>query len=98
MRRAGRVVARALARVAAATRPGVTLRELDELGARTITREGATPSFLGYYPRFAPTPFPASLCLSVNEVIVHGIPDRHRLRAGDILSLSLIHISEPTRL
>ena len=68
-------------------RPGVTLRELDELGARTITREGATASFLGYHPRFAPTPFPASLCLSVNEVIVHGIPDRRRLREGDVLSI-----------
>ncbi|MFL5881509.1 MAG: type I methionyl aminopeptidase, partial [Actinomycetota bacterium] len=87
MRRAGRVVARALERVAAAVRPGVTLRELDELGARTITREGATASFLGYHPRFAPTPFPASLCLSVNEVIVHGIPDRRRLRDGDVLSI-----------
>ena len=87
MRRAGRVVARTLERVVAAVRPGVTLRELDELGARTIAREGATASFLGYHPRFAPTPFPASLCLSVNEVIVHGIPDRSRLRAGDVLSI-----------
>jgi methionyl aminopeptidase len=87
MRRAGQVVARTLERVAAAVRPGVTLRELDELGARTITGAGATASFLGYHPRFAPTPFPASLCLSVNEVIVHGIPDRTRLRAGDVLSI-----------
>jgi methionyl aminopeptidase len=87
MRRAGRVVARTLERVVAAVKPGVSLRELDELGARTITREGATASFLGYHPRFAPTPFPASLCLSVNEVIVHGIPDRTRLRAGDVLSI-----------
>jgi methionyl aminopeptidase len=87
MRRAGRVVARTLERVVAAVRPGATLRELDELGARTIAREGATASFLGYHPRFAPSPFPASLCLSVNEVIVHGIPDRRRLRAGDILSI-----------
>jgi methionyl aminopeptidase len=87
MRRAGRVVARTLERVVAAVRPGVTLRELDELGARTIAGEGAAASFLGYHPRFAPSPFPASLCLSVNEVIVHGIPDRARLRSGDILSI-----------
>ena len=87
MRRAGRVVARTLERVTAAVRPGVTLRELDELGSRTIAGEGATASFLGYHPRFAPTPFPASLCLSVNEVIVHGIPDRRRLRPGDVLSI-----------
>src|SRR4029450_13117752 len=81
MRRAGRVVARALERVVAAVRAGATLRERDERGPRTIAREGATASFLGYPPRFAPPPFPASLCLSVNEVIVHGIPDRHRPRA-----------------
>jgi methionyl aminopeptidase len=87
MRRAGRVVARTLQRVAAAVRPGVSLRELDELGAATIRQEGATASFLGYHPRFAPTPFPASLCLSANEVIVHGIPDRSRLRTGDVLSI-----------
>jgi methionyl aminopeptidase len=87
MRRAGRVVARTLERVVVAVRPGASLRELDELGARTITGEGATASFFGYHPRFAPTPFPASLCLSVNEVIVHGIPDRTRLRAGDVLSI-----------
>jgi methionyl aminopeptidase len=87
MRRAGRVVARTLERVVAAVRPGVSLRELDELGARTIRGEGATASFLGYHPRFAPTPFPASLCLSPNEVVVHGIPDRTRLRAGDVLSI-----------
>jgi methionyl aminopeptidase len=87
MRRAGRVVAHTLERVVAAVRPGVSLRELDQLGARTIAGEGATASFLGYHPRFAPTPFPASLCLSVNEVIVHGIPDGRRLRAGDILSI-----------
>src|SRR4029450_11323819 len=87
MRRAGRVVARTLERVVAAVRPGAPLRELDELGARTIAAEGATASFLGYHPRFAPSAFPASLCLSVNEVIVHGIPDRRRLRAGDLLSI-----------
>jgi methionyl aminopeptidase len=87
MRRAGRVVAHTLERVVAAVRPGVSLRELDDVGARTIAREGATASFLGYHPRFAPSPFPASLCLSVNEVIVHGIPDRSRLRAGDVLSI-----------
>jgi methionyl aminopeptidase len=87
MREAGRVVARALDAVKAAARPGVPLRELDELGEETIRGEGATPSFLGYRPRFAPTPFPGTLCLSPNNVIVHGIPGRYRLRAGDLLSI-----------
>ena len=81
MRRAGRVVARTLERVTAAVRPGVTLRELDELGPddRRRGRHRLVPRLP---PPVRPTPFPASLCLSVNEVIVHGIPDRHRLRAG----------------
>jgi methionyl aminopeptidase len=87
MREAGRVVARTLERVRAAVRPGVTLRELDRLGERTIREAGATPSFLGYLPHFAPTPFPGSLCLSPNDVIVHGIPDGTRLRDGDLLSI-----------
>jgi methionyl aminopeptidase len=87
IRAAGRVVARTLERVLAAVRPGVSLRELDQLGARTIREAGASASFLGYAPRFAPTPFPATLCLSVNDVIVHGIPDGTRLREGDLLSI-----------
>jgi methionyl aminopeptidase len=87
MRQAGRVVARTLAAVKDAVRPGVSLRELDALAEDTIRAAGATPSFLGYHPRFAPSPFPGTLCLSPNNVIVHGIPDRYRLRDGDILSI-----------
>src|SRR4029453_2928884 len=87
MRRAGRVVARTLERVVADVRPGMSLRELDQLGARTIAGEGATASFLGYHPRFAPTPVPARLRLSVTEALRHGLPDGRGLRAGDILSI-----------
>ena len=87
MREAGRVVARALEAVKAAVRPGVSLRELDAIGEETIRGAGATPSFLGYQPHFAPTPFRGTLCLSPNDVIVHGIPDDSRLREGDILSI-----------
>jgi methionyl aminopeptidase len=87
MRRAGQVVAHTLERVVAAVRPGRTLKELDQLAAATIRAAGATPSFLGYHPHFAPSPFPGTLCLSVNDVVVHGIPDRTRLREGDILSI-----------
>jgi len=87
MRAAGRVVAQTIERVRAAVRPGVTLRELDRLAEQTIRDAGATPSFLGYLPHFAPTPFPGSVCLSPNDVIVHGIPDRTRLRDGDLLSI-----------
>ncbi len=87
MREAGRVVARTLEAVNAAVGPGLSLLELDALAEETIRGEGATPSFLGYHPRFAPSPFPGTLCLSPNHVIVHGIPDRYRLREGDVLSI-----------
>jgi methionyl aminopeptidase len=87
MRAAGRVVGVTLRCVAAAAEPGVSLAELEAIGAACIKEHGATPSFLGYRPRWAPTPYPATLCLSVNDVIVHGIPNGRRLREGDILSI-----------
>jgi methionyl aminopeptidase len=87
MREAGRVVATVLAEVAAAARPGVKLIELDRLAAEVMVARGATSSFRGYHPSWAPTPYPAVLCLSINDAIVHGIPDRRALRAGDLLSI-----------
>lgn len=87
MREAGRVVGRTLQRVAGAARPGVPLARLDEIATDSIREHGAKPSFLHYHPRFAPYPFPAVLCLSVNEVVVHGIPDGRVLRDGDVLSI-----------
>lgn len=87
MREAGRVVAHALAAVREAAVPGATLRQLDTIAEEMIRASGATPSFLGYHPGFAPTPFPGSVCLSVNEVIVHGAPSDQRLRDGDLLSV-----------
>jgi methionyl aminopeptidase len=84
---AGQVVARALAAVRAAAAVGVTLRELDEIADRVIRDAGATPAFRGYHPHFAPTPFPGTICASVNEVIVHGIPDDTPLQDGDLLSI-----------
>ncbi|MEV5124261.1 type I methionyl aminopeptidase [Streptomyces decoyicus] len=87
MRVAGRVVADALAAAQAAAAPGVRLLDLDE-AAHTVLREaGAGSPFLGYQPSFATTPFPAVLCVSVNDAIVHGIPDASRLRDGDLVSI-----------
>ncbi|MET9292042.1 type I methionyl aminopeptidase [Streptomyces sp. NPDC003077] len=87
MRAAGRVVGTALEAVRAAAAPGVRLVDLDEV-ARTVLREtGATSPFLGYRPDFAPTPFPAVLCVSVNDAIVHGIPSTYALRDGDLVSV-----------
>lgn len=82
MRRAGLVVAEALAAVRAATRPGISTGELDQIAEDVIRSHGATPSFLGYHG------FPASICASVNAEIVHGIPSSSRILAdGDVLSV-----------
>ncbi len=87
MREAGRVVARTLAATAGAARAGVRLKDLDDQAAALIAELGAKPSFLGYHPSWSRTPYPGVLCLSVNDAIVHGIPDRRELRDGDILSI-----------
>lgn len=83
MRTAGLVVGRTLARLREAVRPGVTTAELDALAERSIREQGGVPSFLGYgHP-----PFPASICASVNEEVVHGIPGPRVLAEGDIISI-----------
>jgi methionyl aminopeptidase len=81
MRRAGLVVAEAHQAVRDALRPGVTTAELDAVAAAVIRDAGAIPSFLGYYD------YPAVLCVSVNEEIVHGIPGDRVIRAGDVVSV-----------
>lgn len=83
MRRAGAIVAEMLARCRAAVRPGVTTAELDRIGASVIAAHGATSSFLGYYG------YPATICTSVNEEIVHGIPGARKLREGDIVGIDV---------
>ncbi|WP_049576799.1 type I methionyl aminopeptidase [Nonomuraea sp. SBT364] len=87
MREAGRVVARALARIAEHAAVGVRVTELDDIAATVIAEAGATPAFLGYHPAFAPTPYPAVVCVSVNDAVVHGIPGRDRLADGDLVSV-----------
>ncbi|MBN0044551.1 type I methionyl aminopeptidase [Streptomyces actuosus] len=86
MHAAGQVVARALTAVEQAADVGVSLRELDEVAHDVLREAGASSPFLGYHPSFAPVPFPAVLCTSVNDAIVHGVPTDHRLRDGDLLS------------
>jgi methionyl aminopeptidase len=87
MYEAGQVVARALTAAQEAADVGVSLLELDEVAHDVLREAGATSPFLGYRPSFAPTPFPAVLCVSVNDAIVHGIPTRYRLRDGDLVSI-----------
>jgi methionyl aminopeptidase len=87
MREAGRVVARALAAARDAAGVGVSLVELDEAAHAVIRDAGARSPFLNYHPSFAPSPFPAVICASVNDIIVHGIPDSYTLRDGDLVSI-----------
>ena len=87
MREAGRVVARMLAAVREAAEVGVPLRELDATAREVLFAAGATSPFLGYRPHFAPTPFPAVICTSVNDAVVHGVPTEYRLHDGDLVSI-----------
>ena len=81
MRAAGRVVAQTLAELREAVAVGTTPADLDRIAARRIAESGATPSFLGYHG------YPATVCTSVNDVVVHGIPDDRPLRDGDVISI-----------
>jgi methionyl aminopeptidase len=87
MHAAGQVVGRALTAVRQAADVGVSLLELDEVAREVLREAGASSPFLGYRPSFAPVPFPAVICASVNDAIVHGIPTGYRLRDGDLVSI-----------
>jgi methionyl aminopeptidase len=83
MRQAGRIVAGTLQELAGAVRPGITTIQLDTLARQYIQKSGARPAFLGYHG------FPATICTSLNEEVVHGIPGLRRLKAGDIISIDV---------
>ncbi len=87
MREAGRVVAQILTRAREVAAVGVTPRQLDEAAREVLSAAGASSPFLNYRPHFAPTPFPAVICVSVNDAIVHGIPSADPLRDGDLVSV-----------
>lgn len=84
LREAGRINARALEAVKQLIHPGVTTAELDAAAEEVIRTHGATPTFKGYP---GPYPYPASICTSINEQLVHGIPGKRKLLAGDIISI-----------
>lgn len=91
MRAGGRILAQVMEKLKEAVRPGLTTRELDKLAEELILSLGAKPAFKGYQ---APShksakPFPAALCTSINEEIVHCLPSKRVLRVGDILNLDL---------
>jgi len=84
MREAGRVNALALNAVREAIRPGVTTAELDAIADEVIRKHGGKPVFKGYP---GPYPYPATLCTSINDELVHGIPGKRKLKEGDIISV-----------
>ena len=83
MRVSCRMAAEVLAEVAAAVAPGVTTEALDQLTRRLIAERKAKPSFLGYRK------FPAAICISINDEVIHGIPGRRAIRFGDVVSLDV---------
>ena len=83
MRQAGKITAAARALAGAMVAPGVTTREIDKAVCRFIRSKGAEPSFLGY------NGYPASVCISVNDEVIHGIPGKRVLREGDIVSIDV---------
>src|SRR4030042_2344951 len=84
LREAGRINAEALDAVRKLIRPGVTTAELDAAAEQVIRKHGAVPTFKGYP---GPYPYPASICVSINEQLVHGIPGTRNLQVGDIVSI-----------
>lgn len=90
LRRGGKILAAVLRRLAAATRKGTSAEDLDCLAEKLLAKAGADSAFKGYRPNAAGRPFPANLCVSVNAVVVHGIPKKEIIfRSGDIVSLDL---------
>lgn len=83
MREAGRIVAETHRLLARAIRPNITTKELDQIAEEYIRSQGATPSFKGY------NGFPGSICASVNDELVHGIPGPRKLAEGDIISIDI---------
>ncbi len=91
LRQGGKHLSSVLREVMKKVSPGVSARELDELAEKLIRDFGDTPSFLNYTPRGAERPYPATLCVSINEEIVHGIPNEKEkiLKEGDIVGLDI---------
>lgn len=83
MHEAGRLVWEVHQELAKAVQPGVTTRELDQLAESLIRKAGGIPTFKGYHG------FPASICASINEEVVHGIPGKRKLKEGDVLAIDL---------
>jgi len=85
MRQSGSIVAQTMQKLLAELRPGLVVKELDAMVRKEFARHGVIPTFLGY----AQPPYPATVCVSVNDEIVHGIPLKRVLQDGDVVSIDL---------
>ncbi len=91
LRQGGAILGRILVELAKACVPGITSVELENLARKLTADAGATPAFLGYTPHGADRPYPAALCLSINDVVVHGIPNETvvTIKAGDLVTIDM---------
>lgn len=89
LRKSNRIVAYVFAEIKKMVRPGITTKELDLETERLIRGRGGIPAFKGYKPMGYRSEFPASMCISINEEVVHGIPGPRKLKEGDIVSLDV---------
>ncbi len=87
LRQSGLILASVLEILKDAAKPGVKLSHLDKLARKLIEESGGKPAFLGYRPEGAAKAYPASICTSVNEQVVHGLPSNYTLKSGDVLKL-----------
>ncbi len=87
LRESGKILAALLRELRGHVRVGVELRELDEIAREFVVKAGAVPTFLNYKPEGARKGYPASICTSVNDTVVHGIPTRYKLKDGDVVKL-----------
>jgi len=92
LRAGGKILAAILNQLEKATVPGATTQDIDDLAMKLIEEQGAQPMILGYKPSFAARPYPAATCVSINDEVVHGIPneDPIELIAGDVVSIDLV--------
>lgn len=87
IRIAGKILAKVADQIKQAVKIGVSLKDLDRLAKKLILEAGGEPAFLGYQPYGAEKPFPASICASLNDVVVHGVPTDYKLKSSDLLKL-----------
>lgn len=87
IRAAGKILAATAKQILELAQPGVKLKYLDQVAKNLIQKFGAEPAFLNYRPHGAAKPYPCSICASVNNIVVHGLPGEYKLNSGDILKL-----------